>query len=266
MKPARGRGATAGAGVLRGRTALITGAASGIGRATALLFGREGAAVAILDRDAEGGQAVARSIESEGGKSLFVPGDVTRDADARRAVDETVARFGRLDVLFNNAGIIRRATILETSEEDWDRVMQVNVKSIFLLSRRAVPVMVRAGGGIIINTASNWGLVGGTSGAVYCASKGAVVILTKAMALDHGAQNIRVNCICPGDTDTPMLRSEAVMLGEPLDRFMEESAQVPLRRVARPEDIAQAALYLASDASSFVSGAPLIVDGGFVAG
>ncbi len=252
--------------ILRGKVALITGAASGIGAATARLFGREGAAVALFDRDEAGGLAVARAIEAEGGRALFLPGDVTRDADAQRAVDDTAARFGRLDILFNNAGIIRRATILETSEADWDRVMEVNVKSVFLLSRRAVPVMARGGGGVIINTASNWGLVGGSRGAAYCASKGAVVILTKAMALDHGAQDIRVNCICPGDTDTPMLRSEAQMLGEPLDRFLRESAQVPLRRVARPEDIAQAALYLASDASSFVSGAPLIVDGGFVAG
>jgi len=259
-------GAPAGAGVLRGKVALITGAASGIGRATALLFAREGAAVALFDRDEEGGPAATRAIEEEGGRAIFVHGDVTRDADAERAVNETTESFGRLDVLFNNAGIIRRATLLETSEEDWDRVMQVNVKSVFLLSRHAVPMMARSGGGVIINTASNWGLVGGERGAVYCASKGAVVILTKAMALDHGAQNIRVNCICPGDTDTPMLRSEAAMLGEPLDRFMQESAQVPLRRVARPEDIAQAALYLASDASSFVSGAPLIVDGGFIAG
>jgi NAD(P)-dependent dehydrogenase (short-subunit alcohol dehydrogenase family) len=251
---------------LAGKVVLVTGAASGIGRATALLFAREGAAVALFDRDETGGAAVARAIETERGRAFFAPGDVTRDADCSRAVDETDARFGGLHVLFNNAGIIRRASLPETSEEDWDRVMQVNVKSIFLLSRRAIPVMERAGGGVIINTASNWGLVGGARAAVYCASKGAVVILTKAMALDHGAHNIRVNCICPGDTDTPMLRSEAVMLGEPVDRFMQESAQVPLRRVARPEDIAQAALYLASDASSFVSGAPLIVDGGFVAG
>ena len=259
-------GAPAAAGVLRDKVAVITGAASGIGRATALLFGREGAAVVLFDRDEEGGLAATRAIEDEGGRAIFVHGDVTKDADAERAIQQSTERFGRLDILFNNAGIITRATLLETSEEDWDRVMQVNVKSVFLLSRRAVPVMARSGGGVIINTASNWGLVGGARGAVYCASKGAVVILTKAMALDHGAQNIRVNCICPGDTDTPMLRSEAGMLGEPLDRFLQESAQVPLRRVARPEDIAQAALYLASDASSFVSGAPLIVDGGFVAG
>ena len=253
-------------GTLRDKVALVTGAASGIGKATALLFAREGAAVVLFDLDEPGGHATARAIEDEGGRALFVRGDVTRDADARRAVDETVARYGRLDILFNNAGIIRRATVVDTSEEDWDRVMEVNVKGVFLLSRRAVPVMARTGGGVIINTASVWGLVGGARAAVYCASKGAVALLTKAMAIDHGAQNIRVNCICPGDTDTPMLRSEAGMLGDPLDRHMEQAADVPLRRVARPEDIAQAALYLASEASSFVSGAPLIVDGGFVAG
>jgi len=257
--------APSGSGILRGRTALITGAASGIGKATALLFAREGAAVCLFDRDETAGKAVARTIEEEKGRALFVPGDVTRDEDCRRAVDETVARLGGLHVLFNNAGIIRRATIVDTSEEDWDRVMAVNVKGVFLMSRRAVPSMARSGGGVVINTASVWGLVGGTRAAVYCASKGAVVLLTKSMALDHGAQNIRVNCICPGDTDTPMLRGEAGMLGEPMDRHMAQAADVPLRRVARPEDIAQAALYLASDASSFVSGAPLIVDGGFVA-
>lgn len=258
-------GAPAATGVLRGRVGLVTGASSGIGRATALLFAREGAATTLFDLDENGGREAARAIEDEGGRALFVRGDVGADADARRAVGETVARYGRLDVLFNNAGIIRRATVADTSEEDWDAVIRVNVKGVFLMSRHAVPAMVRSGGGVIVNTASVWGLVGGARAAAYCASKGAVVLLTKAMAIDHGPQNIRVNCICPGDTDTPMLRSEAAMLGDPLDRHMEQAADVPLRRVARPEDIARAALYLASDASAFVSGAPLIVDGGFVA-
>src|SRR2546428_13778371 len=227
-------GAPAGPGILTGKVALITGAASGIGRAAALLFGREGAAVALFDRDDAGGQAAARAIEAERGRALFVHGDVTRDADARRAVDETVTRLGGLQILCNNAGIIRRTTIVDTSEEDWDRVMDANVKGIFLLSRRAVPAMARAGGGVILNTASVWGLVGGARAAAYCASKGAVVLLTKAMAIDHGPQNIRVNCICPGDTDTPMLRSEAAMLGDPMDRHLAQAADVPLRRGGRP--------------------------------
>ena len=187
-------------------------------------------------------------------------------AHCRRVVERTVREFGSLHILFNNAGVIRRATVLELSEADWDQVISVNVKSIFLLSKYAIPWMRQAGGGSIINTASGWGLVGGPKAAAYCASKGAVVLLTKAMAIDHGVDNIRVNCICPGDTDTPMLRNEADQLGEPADRYLAQAAQRPLQRVGRPVDIAQAALYLASDASSFVIGASLVVDGGGLAG
>jgi NAD(P)-dependent dehydrogenase (short-subunit alcohol dehydrogenase family) len=253
-------------GDLAGKRALITGGASGIGRATALLFAREGAAVSMVDLDEVGGQAVVQATADEGGQAIFVRCDVSQAADCQRAVQQTVDRLGGLDILFNNAGIIRRATVIDTTEEEWDRVMAVNVKSIFLLSKYAIPVMAQAGGGVIINTASGWGLVGGRKAAAYCASKGAVVLLTKAMALDHGEQNIRVNCICPGDTDTPMLRNEARQLGEPDERFLAEAAQRPLRRIGKPEDIAQAALYLASDVSSFVTGTALVVDGGGLAG
>jgi len=191
---------------------------------------------------------------------------VTQAGDCQRAVEQTVGELGGLDVLFNNAGIIRRATVVDADEADWDRVMAVNVKSIFLMSKVAVPVMAAAGGGAIVNTASGWGLVGGQKAAAYCASKGAVVLLTKAMALDHGSQGIRVNCICPGDTDTAMLRQEAAQLGEPVDRFLADSARRPLGRLGRPEEVAQAALYLASGAASFVTGAALVVDGGGTAG
>ena len=251
---------------LADKVALITGGASGIGRATALLFAHEGAAVSVVDLDKVGGQAVAHEIEDKGGQAIFVRCDVSQAADCQRAVQQTVDKLGGLDILFNNAGIIRRASVLETSEEEWDRVMAVNVKSVFLLSKCAIPVMAQAGGGVIINTASGWGLVGGRKAAAYCASKGAVVLLTKAMALDHGEQNIRVNCICPGDTDTPMLRHEARQLGESDERFLAEAAQRPLQRIGQPDDIAQAALYLASDASSFVTGTSLVVDGGGLAG
>ena len=174
--------------------------------------------------------------------------------------------FGGIHVLFNNAGIIRRASVVELSEADWDRVMAVNVKAIFLMSREVIPVMEKNGGGSIINTASGWGLAGGPRAAVYCASKGAVVLLTKAMAIDHGPQKIRVNCICPGDTDTAMLRSEAEQLGEPSNQFLAGATKRPLGRVGNPEEIAQAALYLASDAASFVTGTALVVDGGGLAG
>jgi NAD(P)-dependent dehydrogenase (short-subunit alcohol dehydrogenase family) len=253
-------------GALAGRVALVTGGASGIGRATSILFAREGAAVAISDINADAGLQVSREIVAAGGRALFEHGDVSSAPDCERVVDRTLREFGGIHVLFNNAGIIRRASVVGLSEQDWDRVMAVNVKSVFLMSRLVVPVMAKAGGGSIINTASGWGLVGGARAAVYCASKGAVVLLTKAMAVDHGPQNIRVNCICPGDTDTGMLRNEARQLGEPEDKFLAESARRPLGRVGRVEEIAQAALYLASDAASFVTGTALVVDGGGLAG
>ena len=253
-------------GALDDKCALITGGGSGIGRATAMLFAREGARVAVVDVDEAQGQAVAQDIVREGGHALFIRCDVTRAEDCRHAVEQALAGLGGLHVLFNNAGIIRRATVVDLDEGDWDRVMAVNVRSVFLMSKYALPIMAAAGGGSIVNTASGWGLVGGERAAAYCASKGAVVLLTKAMALDHGPQGIRVNCICPGDTDTAMLRHEAEQLGEPADQFLAASARRPLGRVGRPEEIAQAALYLASDASSYVTGAALVVDGGGTAG
>ncbi len=253
-------------GSLTGKRALIAGGASGIGRATALLFAREGAAISVVDLDEVGGRAVGKEIDHEGSRAIFVPCDVTQAGDCQRAVKQTVRDLGGLDVLVNSAGIIRRANVLETTEAEWDQVMAVNVKSVFLLSKYAIPVLAEAGGGVIINVASGWGLVGGPRAAAYCASKGAVVQLTKSMALDHGRQNIRVNCICPGDTDTPMLRDEARQLGEPMEQFLADAAERPLGRVGRPEDIAEAALYLASDASSFVTGTALVVDGGGIAG
>jgi NAD(P)-dependent dehydrogenase (short-subunit alcohol dehydrogenase family) len=251
---------------LYGKIAVITGAASGIGRSTALLFASEGATVVITDVNEPDGQAVTDEIVRGGGQSAFEPGDVTRASDCQRVIERAVRDFGGVHVLFNNAGIIRRATVVELGETDWDRVMAVNVKAIFLMSRYAIPVMEKNGGGSIINTASGWGLAGGPRAAVYCASKGAVVLLTKAMAIDHGPQRIRVNCICPGDTDTAMLRNEAEQLGEPGNQFLAEAAKRPLGRVGKPEEIAQAALYLASDAASFVTGAALVVDGGGLAG
>ncbi|MGC2183333.1 MAG: glucose 1-dehydrogenase [Terriglobales bacterium] len=251
---------------LQGKTALITGAASGIGRTTSILFAREGASVLLTDINESAGHGVAAEITEFGGRAIFEPGDVTSAADCQRAAERTVREFGGIHVLFNNAGIIRRASVTEINEADWDRVMAVNVKAVFLMSRHVIPIMAAAGGGSIINTASGWGLVGGPRAVVYCASKGAVVLLTKAMAIDHGPQNIRVNCICPGDTDTAMLRNEARQLREPDDKFLAEATKRPLGRVGKPEEIAQAALYLASDASSFVTGTALVVDGGGLAG
>ena len=251
---------------LRDQVALITGAASGIGRATVLLFAREGAAVAAADIDQIGGESVVKQVMDSGGRAIFVPCDVSQAADCQRAVQQTVDAFGSLDILFNNAGTIRRADVLTITEQEWDRAMAVNVKSVFLMSRYAIPVMTERGGGVIVNTASGWGLIGGRNAVSYCASKAAVVNMTRAMALDHGSQNIRVNCICPGDTDTGMLRSEARQLGASVSEFLTEAADRPLRRVGTPEEIAEAVLYLASDAASFVTGTALVVDGGGLAG
>ena len=252
--------------ILSNKVALITGGASGIGRATALLFAREGAAVAIADLNDSAGKEVVREITKANARAIFECADVTQAAACQRVVDRVNRDFGGIHILFNNCGIIRRASVVELSEEDWDRVMAANVKSMFLMSKYVIPVMTKAGGGSIINMASGWGLAGGPRAAVYCASKGAVVLLTKAMAVDHGPQKIRVNCICPGDTDTAMLRNEAQQLGQGEERFLADAALRPLGRLGRPEEIAQAALYLASEAASFVTGSALVVDGGGLAG
>ena len=253
-------------GLLKDKVVIITGGASGIGKAVALLFSREGATVAIVDIDEPNGQAVVQSIVESGGKAVFLHCDVTNMVECRSAVDRVLKEHGKISVLFNNVGIIRRASVVDTTEEEWDKVMATNVKSVFIFSKYVIPIMAEASGGVIINTASGWGIVGGEKAASYCASKGAVVLLTKAMAIDHGSQNIRVNCICPGDTDTPMLHREALQLGITREKFLAEAKQRPLQRIGKPEEIANAALFLASDASSYITGTALVVDGGGLAG
>jgi len=208
---------------------------------------------------------VVTEIKAAGGQALFIPCDVTRAAYCQNAVEATVSAFGRPDILFNNAGIIRRADVHTTTEEEWDRVMAVNVRSVFLMSKYAIPHMEKRGGGAIINTSSGWGLKGGGNAVSYCASKGAVTNMTRAMAIDHGPQNIRVNAVCPGDTDTPMLRREARQLGRPEKEFMAEAASRPLGRYGKPEEVAATVLFLASGAASYVTGAALAVDGGGLA-
>ncbi len=252
--------------VLQGKSALITGGASGIGWATTRLFAMEGAAVAIADIDREAAEKAAVAITDEGGRAIAIPCDVSSAENCKTAIEQTIRHLGGLDILFNNAGIIRRATVVEITEEEWDRAMEVNVKGVYLMCRYAIPWMTQEGGGVIINTGSGWGLVGGAKAASYCASKGAVVLLTKAMAIDHGGDNIRVNCICPGDTSTGMLIEEARQLDVRPDHLLEEALERPLGRVGTPEEIAHSVLYLASDASSYVTGTTLVVDGGGLAG
>lgn len=250
---------------LQGKVAVITGAASGIGRATAKLLARAGAAVVLIDIDRAGGQTAAEQIRKTGAGAVSYGCDVTSDADCRKTVASIQQAFGGIDILFNNAGVIRRQNLVALAEKDWDRVLDVSLKAIFLLSRHVIPIMASRGGGSIINTGSGWGLKGGPDAAAYCAAKAGVVNLTRAMAIDHGKDGIRVNCVCPGDIDTPLLRDEARQLGRNEARFLKEAADRPLKRVGTPEDVARAVLFLAGDMAAWVTGTTLVVDGGGLA-
>ncbi len=246
---------------LANKVALITGGTSGIGQATAELFASEGAKVVITGRNAQRGQALVDKI-TQNASAMFIPTDVSRAEDCRRAVEQVVDKFGRLDILFNNAGIYYAHDAVECSEKEWDEQIDVNLKGTFLMSKYALPHMIRQGGGVIINNSSGWGLVGGDKAVAYCAAKGGVVLLTKAMAIDHGRQGIRVNCICPGDVDTPMLPQDAQFRGLAWEEYMAGAANRPMGRVGTPEEIAKVVLFLATDDSSFMTGAAVAVDGG----
>lgn len=247
---------------LRDKTAVITGGTSGIGEATALLFAREGGRVAITGRNSERGSRVVARIKESGGDAIFLGADVSQASECRRVVDEAVRAFGKIDILFNNAGVFYPQTALECSEREWDEQIDVNLKGTFLMSKYALPGMIARKSGVIINNASGWGIVGGDHAVAYCASKGGVVLMTKAMAIDHGAQGIRVNCVCPGDVETPMLPADAKMRGLKWEDYIAGCANRPLGRVGTVEEIAKAVLFLASDDSSFMTGAALVVDGG----
>jgi NAD(P)-dependent dehydrogenase (short-subunit alcohol dehydrogenase family) len=245
-------------GKLEGKVALVTGAGSGIGRATALLFAKEGAKVAVADCAPVGGQEAVRMIEEDGGEAVFIGADVSKAADVERMVKTVVDTYGRIDILYNNVGIDTAfGYTAEKTEEDWDIVLDTNLKSVFLCSKYAIPVMLNSGGGVVINTASVSGTGGVPGTSAYCVSKAGVIVLTKTMALEYAKQNIRVNCICPGVIRTPT--SEPWLSRIQVDRL-------PQRRVGQPEEIARAALYLASDDSSYVTGECLAVDGGWRAG
>ncbi len=248
---------------LEKKVALITGGTSGIGEATALLFAEEGAQVAITGRNAERGNAIVQRI---GRNAIFISADVRIAEDCRRSVERTVDAFGRIDVLFNNAGVYIANDAVGCSEDEWDAQVDTSLKGAFLMSKFALPHMIAQGSGSIVHCASGWGLVGGAKAVAYCAAKGGMVLMTKAMAIDHGPQGIRVNAVCPGDTETPMEHADARNQGLSWDDYVHNAVSGrAIQRMATPEEIARAVLFLASDEAAFITGVALPVDGGGVA-
>ena len=248
---------------LKDRVAIITGAASGIGLAAARRFVAEGARVVVADVQ-DAGHEVGE-MTKQGGEALFVQVDVSSEAQVASLVQRTVAAYGRLDVLVNCAGVELAKKITDTSEAEWDRLMSVNLKGVFLCSKAAIPVMWRNGGGVIVNVASELGVVGGSEIAAYCASKGGVVQLTKAMAVDHAADGIRVNCVCPGPVSTPLLEAIIRASSDPEAERRHIADKTLLKRLGRPEEIANVILFLASEESSYLTGSVVVADGGWTA-
>jgi NAD(P)-dependent dehydrogenase (short-subunit alcohol dehydrogenase family) len=244
---------------LDGKVIVVTGGVSGIGFGCAEFLSRAGARTALWDTDAERGGAAAERI---GNDAVFVRCDVSSDDSCREAARVTAERFGTVWGLLNAAGVIRRKDAVELEERDWDIVLDVGLKGAYLTAKYLIPEMERAGSGSIVNIGSGWGIKGGPKAVAYCASKGGIVNMTRAMAIDHGPKNIRVNCVCPGDVDTPLLRDEARQLGRDLDKWLEESAERPIHRLGTPLDIAKAVYFFMSDLSPWASGSILVIDGG----
>lgn len=250
---------------LEGKVAMITGGGTGIGRAIALAFAREGAKLAVAGRRKEKLNETIREMEKQGGQGLAIVCDVAKAKDAAHAVRETAKHFGRLNVLVNNAGMLHASTIEGIAEEEWDRLMTINLKGPFLMCRAALPEFRKAGGGAIINVGSVLGLVAMKDRAAYCASKGGVTLLTKAMALDHAHENIRSNCICPSIVETELVQGLFAASEEGKALRKARIGQIPIGRMGRPEDVAELAVFLASDESSWLTGAAIPLDGGLSA-
>jgi len=246
------------------KSVIVTGGASGIGMATAERFLEEGADVAIFDISPKALESARKEFSSKGYDVFTASGDVSVHKDVKSMVSKAKKKLGKIDVVFNNAGILVEGTVEQVTERDWDRIMGVNVKGVFLMCKEVIPVMLAQGGGVIVNNASCSGLVGDRSAIAYNTSKGAVVLMTKCLALDYARSNIRVNCVCPGEIDTPMFRQEAKARNMPIEKYRKEiSAYHPIGRLGRPKEVADAVLFLASDDSSFTIGTALSVDGGY---
>jgi len=241
---------------LQGKVAFVTGFGSGLGQAIAVLFAREGAAVIGTSTTESKGLDTARMIEKLPGRAFFRAGDVSHAAEMKSIMEEGIKRFGGLDIVVNSAGVRTNGSITEITEAQWDRTIDVNLKGVFVVSRLAIPEMIKRGGGVVLNIGARSGMAGQAGRAAYCASKGGMITLTEAMAMDYAREKIRVNCICPGPTRTPMVDTSTP---ERLERYQ---TRVPIGRIGEPEDIARAALYLASDEGSMVTAAILPVDGG----
>lgn len=251
---------------LDGKVAVISGAASGLGLGSAKKLAEAGANIALLDINLENGEIARQQVEAIGVKAIFVKCDVRSLEDCKNAVAKTIKSLGRIDILLNNAGVAVRKNAVNLEPEEWDLALNVSLKGQYLLSKFVIPEMKKVGGGSIINTGSGWSLRGGENAIAYCAMKGGTLNMTRAMCIDHGKDNIRVNTVCPGDVDTPMLQSECEQLGDEYDGdFKEKCAERPISRLGTPEDIGNAVLFLASNLSAWVSGAHLVVDGGGIA-
>jgi NAD(P)-dependent dehydrogenase (short-subunit alcohol dehydrogenase family) len=247
-----------------GKVVIVTGGASGIGKATAERFLAEGAKVAIADVSKPKGSKAVKELKRKGHDPQLLVGDVSNAKDVKRMVAQAKSRWGRIDILFNNAGILVEGTVEDVSEEDWDRIMAVNVKGVFLMSKEVVPIMLEQKKGVIVNNASCSGLVGDRNAIAYNTSKGAVVLMTKCLALDYCQKNIRVNCVCPGEIDTPMFRQEARARKMPVEEYRKQLSEYhPIGRLGVPREVANAVLFLASDDASFITGTAFSVDGGY---